>query len=163
MADKDEAQNLRHAESLLTGDDIATLNNLAEGLGQRLQSTLSFLTKKGDAQAGHAGPVALAKQKRKDATGRILPGMVAQDQRITQVAPAEDDDDVVTLRQLRAALTCVNLSNILNDCIDDMPAVGNQKPACRPISFSTPREISTGLSVQYAVEAQQEFVYVLGE
>lgn len=164
MANED-GQNLRSTGSLLTGEDIAALNEkVNEGFGSRLQRTLSFFFKSDRAQAGHAGPVVIAKQTKKDAAGNVHPAMKLQDQILAEVAPGKADTDAVNVGQLRAALTCLNLTNILADCIDDMEGFGEQsKPVCRSIELTNPVEVSTGLTSLYAVEVWNGFVYVLGE
>lgn len=148
----------------LTGAHIAYLNEQCEGLGNALAQTFSFLTKKSDAQAGHNGPVFVAKQKQEK--GKPIPedAMKLQGGRVGDAGPAVNDDQYVTLGQVRAMLSCDNLINILADCIDNLEGFGQPaKPACQSIRLANPESIATGLSHTYAVEVLDEFVYVLGD
>lgn len=160
---KTKASNLTRVEESLSGKEIEALNGLEPGLGAKVHRLLTTLGNVQGAQAGHQGTVVIAEQKPTDATGTQPDSMQLQGGKIGDASPAERDDQYVTLGQMRSYLTCENLAGILADCIEDeIDLTGQGKPACSPTGLGHPKSIDTGLTTHFAVEVQNEFVYVLG-
>lgn len=97
-------QNLSRVEESIDGGEIAALNLIEPGLGNKLHRILSALGNAHAAQAGHKGTVAIKAQTAKDERGRVVPGMTFSGNRAADAADAIDDSDLVTLRQARRLL-----------------------------------------------------------
>lgn len=148
-------QNTRRINESITGEEIAKLNEVSPGLGNKLHRLLSTFGSSLAAQAGHKGSVGVVKQKTKNQQGIIDPALTLQQDRIAGVDDPIDDLDAVNLRTLRRLL-----GQLTED--EDAIPVNPLKEVCRPIAMSNGKSVDTGLTVGYAVEVLNEFVYCLG-
>lgn len=112
-----DSANLRRGIGMLTGSLIDELNELKPGLGTRLAQEVNqrivLINNHLDAQAGHRGPVKIAKQK-----GAKAVAMQLQDDRVSGVAWAKDDADAVPYSQFRSQFTCDWFIQMAEDCLD---------------------------------------------
>lgn len=151
-------QNLRRTEDSLSGEEIAALNGIQSGLGNKLHRLFSSLGQAVSAQAGHKGTVGIKKQEARDVKGVTAPALLLDEDRVGGVADPVNDLDAVNLRTLRRY-------------IEQIPDVGEgaltpaqvDKQVCRPTALSNMKTAITGMTTIYATEAQREFVYVAGE
>lgn len=152
MSDK---QNTKRIEETLQGTEIAKLNELSPGLGNKLHRMFSGLGNVQSAQAGHKGSVGIKKQKRINPQGITDAAIVLERDRIAGVDDPIDDLDAVNLRTLR---------RLRQELVEDDPQAGSkQKEACRPVALSNMKTIETGMTATYAVEVLNELAYVAGE
>jgi hypothetical protein len=91
------------------------------------------LNKGHQANAGAMGPVEIAPQTGKDPSGNPDAALQLVSGGRASGGAAIHDNEFVTLGQLRAATTCQNLVNILNNCsgyltADDLPGGGGTQP-----------------------------------
>lgn len=149
-------QNLKTIEQDLSGH-IEALNGVSPGLGHLLQSLFTQHGNLQAAQAGHKGPVAIAKQTGKDARKIADPGLVLSMDRIAGVDFAKDNNDAVPLAQVRA------LIKDATDGINERGASPPQKPFCQSPILGHPITQITGCTAIYATRTLLEFTYVAGE
>jgi hypothetical protein len=160
-------QNLRRVEETLSGEEIAKLNETFPGLGNKLHRILSLLGTGISAQAGHKGVVGIRAQKGTDSRGRPKPSMDLQGGRISDMGDALDNQDAVTLKQIRRLIDPENLKQLLSKV--DPSEIGTQGPpgaaggnACTAYELRDRRKATTGLSDAHSVHVLNEFVYVFG-
>lgn len=103
---KPKAKNLARGVVKLPPAGIAYLNAQVEGFGDALSQALGHLNNRADAQAGHGGSVAIAKQIAQDTTGRSVDALKLHGDTIGGVDWANRNDQVVPLEQMRAFFTC---------------------------------------------------------
>ncbi len=139
-----EGQNLRQMRESLSGEEIAALNAVSDGLGLKLHRLISTLGNIQAAQAGHAGPVLIAHQTKKDPQGKTPDAIRLQGGTIGDASPATKDDQYVTLAQIRQLLLCENLAKILSECVDFSDLLEERVP---PTSVLASSSYFVGVSV----------------
>jgi hypothetical protein len=98
---RQKSANRREYSLEIPDDVLAELNpRLAAALNHRMKVMEEALA----ATAGLRGPVNVAKQKKRDRRGIDLPGMRLESNRAADAADAIDDQDLVTLAQLKRML-----------------------------------------------------------
>lgn len=164
MADRtNPPPNLRRIEESLSGEEIAALNGVFDGLGLKLQRVLVALAGGISAQAGHKGKVALAKQTAKDSTGRMAPALELDSDRIAGLADPIEDLDAVNLRTVRRLVEEADPQNSEGDSTTGISPTDVRRTVCRPLSLSDGNLTASGITTIRDVKVLNEFVYVIGE
>ena len=118
----------------ISGSLVDDLNALKDGLGTRLvreiNHRISVINTQLDVQAGHRGTVMVAKQTTVDSSGKSVPGIQLERDRVSGVAWAIDGSDAVPLEQFRSFLTCDFFLQMVEDCIDLPEATSTAIPNC---------------------------------
>ncbi len=165
---KKNPPNLTRIEESLSGEEIAALNEVKPGLGSKLHRLLSAHGQSLSAQAGHKGPIGVVKQTKIDG-GNVAPGIILDGNRISGGAPAVEDNDFVTLKQVRAMLECDSLARTLEGCAGDAelgtldldPDAGGGS-GCQEMAIGHSKSFDTGMTACHTVVALNEHVYVTG-
>jgi hypothetical protein len=149
------SQNLKRLEESLQGDEIARLNELSPGLGNKLHRMFSGLGSLISAQAGHKGTVAIKKQSSKNSQGIVDAALTMQEDRIAGVDDPIDDLDAVNLRTLRRSLPVIE---------QVLPTPDKAlKQVSRPIGMTNMKTVATDMTATYASDVLNEHLYVVGE
>lgn len=155
MSKSKQPRNLARSEHSLSGEHIAWLNEQSPGLGNLLHQVLTDHGQSLSAQAGYKGTVGIALPKAKDSKGELEDSMNLSGGRIGGAADATRDDQYVPLRQVRRLIPGIEEGNL------DTPFGASD--VCKPVSLSNQLKAITGCTAVYAVEIQNEFIYVAGE
>lgn len=160
-------QNQRRIDESLSGDEIAALNEVTPGLGNKMHRLLSALGAGLAAQAGHKGTVGIKLPKKKDARGNVEPGLRMDGGRISDLGDPVEGQDAVPLKLIRRLIDPANLTELLSQV--DPSVIGTPgEPGetgiagCTPWALRDRRKVTTGLSDVHSVQVLNEFVYVLG-
>lgn len=97
---------------------VDAMNKLSPGAGEQFRAAIVHLSNRAEAQAGHHGTVAIAKQTKKDALGRVAPGIILDNDRVTGVAEPREGSDAINLDFFRRHQTCDELLQKIEDCLD---------------------------------------------
>lgn len=97
---------------------VATLNELSPGAGDQFSQAVTHLSNRAEAQAGHHGTVAIAKQTVKDALGNVAAGITLSNDRVTGVATPTEGTDAINLDFWRRHQTCDELLKKIEECLE---------------------------------------------
>ncbi len=97
---------------------VSVLNELSPGAGDQFSQAVTHLSNRAEAQAGHHGTVAIAKQAVKDALGNVAAGITLDNDRVTGVAPPTKGTDAINLDFWRRHQTCDELLKKVEECLE---------------------------------------------
>lgn len=96
---------------------VDALNKHEAGTGEQLSNAIAHLNNRISAQAGHRGPVAIAKQTATDALDRSVAGLDLNGNRLTGLAEPIEGKDIVTLDYWRKHESCDAFAQRFFDCV----------------------------------------------